>query len=157
MGLIRKTASISTLGLISFRSKRERLRRAETAQADAARDLLAEQAARAEADDRVRSAERRAKQAELLALHEAKVADRHKRGRRHDRHERGRRARKAAARRARHAEAGLRESLHGAVEAAQPHLEAGLRQARRRGRAARKQAGAVAKQAREQAKSTLGS
>jgi hypothetical protein len=80
MGLIRKTVSISTLGLVPFRSKRERLRRAEAAQQEASSELAAEQAARAAADERVAAAEKRAEQAELLALHEAKAAQR-RRGR----------------------------------------------------------------------------
>jgi hypothetical protein len=91
MGMIRKTASISTLGLISFRSKKERLRRAEAAHREAADDLAAEQAARAAADKRVAEAERRTRQAELAALHEAKVAER--RGRKHHEPTSGRRGR----------------------------------------------------------------
>src|SRR5687768_11080708 len=35
MGLIRKTVSVGTLGLVSFRSKKEKLRRAEFSQHDA--------------------------------------------------------------------------------------------------------------------------
>lgn len=155
MGLIRKTASISTLGLISFRSKKERLRRAEGAHADATRELLAEQAARVAADERVQAAEKRARQAELLALHEAKSAARNSRTRRHERQERSRRTRRAVARSARHAEAGVREGVHDLVEAAQPRIEEGVRHARRRGRAARKQAGALAKQAKQQAKAAI--
>ena len=150
MGIIRKTASISTLGLISFRSKKERLRRAEAAHRSASDELAVEQTARADADRRVAEAERRAHQAELAALHEAKVAQR--RGRKADRAkagkkaDHGRRARRKAAKRARHAEATVRESVSGLVSAAQPVLEAGARGARKHGRAARKRAGQAAAQ-----------
>ncbi|HJR25630.1 MAG TPA: hypothetical protein VJ804_09165, partial [Acidimicrobiales bacterium] len=72
MGVIRKTASISTLGLVKFRSKKERLKRAEAAERIANDELEAEKAARAAADERVAEAERRAKKAELAALHEAR-------------------------------------------------------------------------------------
>ena len=142
MGIIRKTASISTLGLIKFRSKKERLRRAEAAHRSASDDLAAEQAARGAAEQRVAEAERRARHAELEALHEAKVSRR--RARKLKAHKgrktqgvkagRGRRARRKAAKRARQAESwcassvsGLGESVSGLVSAAQPVLEAGAR------------------------------
>jgi hypothetical protein len=97
MGIIRKTASISTLGLVKFRSKKDRLRRAESARRTAADDLAAEQAARTAAEDRVAAAEKRARQAELEALHEAKRADKHRRKHHDDGAGRGRRARRKAA------------------------------------------------------------
>jgi hypothetical protein len=140
MGIIRKTASISTLGLISFRSKKERLRRAEAAHDAATAELLAEQSARSAADRRVAAAERRAHAAELAALHEAKVADKRSRKLKAAKADRGRRGRRKAAKRARHAEASMRESVSGLVSAAQPVLEAGGRSARRHGKAARRRA-----------------
>ena len=48
MGLIRKTVSIGTLGIVPFRSKKEQLRRAEKAYREAEAELAGEQAARAE-------------------------------------------------------------------------------------------------------------
>jgi colicin import membrane protein len=101
VGVIRKTMSVTTLGIIPYRSKKERLRRAEKAQVEAA-------AARDEADARLAVAERRARAAELLALQEAKRAAKGKRSRKDKRQEsraalaaaevarerRGRRARK---------------------------------------------------------------
>ena len=75
MGVIRKTVSISTLGIVPFRSKKEQLRRAEKAYRDAQVELVGEQAAREESDKRLAAAEKRARQAELLALQQAKKAD----------------------------------------------------------------------------------
>jgi hypothetical protein len=146
MGLIRKTASISTLGLVKFRSKKERLRRAESAQQAAELDLAAEQAARTAADKRVSDAERRAKQAELAALHEAKLAQRRRRHRHEDRARGRRRARRKAGRKTRHAEVTMRESVSDLVSAAQPVVAAGAEKARRGGRAARRQAKRAAAQ-----------
>jgi hypothetical protein len=101
VGVIRKTMSITTLGIVPFRSKKDRLKRAEKAQAEA-------QIALDEAGARVALAERRARAAELLALQEAKRAAKGKRSRKTKRQEanaawaalevarerRGRRARK---------------------------------------------------------------
>jgi hypothetical protein len=50
MGVIRKTASISTLGLINFRSKKEKLERAEKAMAEAMAARDAEHLARSVAE-----------------------------------------------------------------------------------------------------------
>ena len=76
MGIIRKTLSISTLGLVSWRSKKEQLREA-TEQLELTRADL-EQAA--EKHSRLRSkldeAERRVQEAELGALRDARVARR---------------------------------------------------------------------------------
>jgi hypothetical protein len=74
MGIIRKTASIGTLGIVSFRSKKELLRRAEKGKRAAEAELEREQAARSEADKRVSAAEKRVQKAELAALHEAQAA-----------------------------------------------------------------------------------
>src|SRR6476646_7616225 len=64
MGVIRKTASISTLGLVNFRSKKEKLRRAE-------RQLGAEQLARSVAEDGFSKVEKELKR---LSGNEAKAA-----------------------------------------------------------------------------------
>src|SRR6476660_3502317 len=50
MGVMRKTLSVGTLGVVSFRSKKERLRRAERSQRDAEAFLEAEHAARVAAE-----------------------------------------------------------------------------------------------------------
>lgn len=71
MGIIRKTVSISTLGIVPFRSKKELLRRAEKDRHAAEAELSREHAARAEADRRVVAAEKRVQKAELTAQHEA--------------------------------------------------------------------------------------
>ncbi|QGG93769.1 hypothetical protein [Actinomarinicola tropica] len=85
MGLIRKTLSISTLGLVSWRSKKERIRRAEKALADAEADLEREHQAREAADGRLSEALKRAKKAELDAIQEAEAAGKERRRRkRHD-------------------------------------------------------------------------
>ena len=130
MGLIRKTMSISTLGIVDFRSKKELLRRAEKAQREARAQLAGEQAARATADRRIVAAEKRARQAELLAAQQAKKAEAAKaKRRRHRRRNRvldvrdsatgpleerardlGRRGRKAAAKASKRAEAAAGEA-----------------------------------------------
>jgi hypothetical protein len=76
MGLIRKTLSISTLGLVSWRSKKERLREAEE-ELDTARALL-ERTSKKQSllENRLDEAEQRAKEAELTALRDARVARR---------------------------------------------------------------------------------
>ena len=76
MGLIRKTMSISTLGLVSWDSKKERLRAAE-AELEAARGDL-ERTSKKEAllKERVLAAERRAEEAELAAIRDARKAGR---------------------------------------------------------------------------------
>ncbi len=84
MGLIRKTLSVGTLGIVSFRSKKERLRRAERSQHDAQTSLQDEHAARLAAEDRVSGSEKRAKRASAQAAHAAKRLERSKhRNRRH--------------------------------------------------------------------------
>jgi hypothetical protein len=124
MGIIRKTVSISTLGIVPFRSRKELLRRAEKDRKVAEAELSREQEARLEADRRVAAAEKRVQRAELVALHEATVAAKAKakgRGRR-----RGRRARRSAL-----------ERFGDLVEGAQPVVE---EQAKAVGRRARKAA-----------------
>ena len=68
MGIIRKTMSVGTLGLVSFRSKKEKLRKAEAQAETAAADLLREHQARELAEQRVAKAEKKAREAELLAV-----------------------------------------------------------------------------------------
>jgi hypothetical protein len=63
MGLVRKTVSIGTLGLVSFRSKKEKLRRADRARQDAEIALEQEHDAREAAELRVAAADKRVKHA----------------------------------------------------------------------------------------------
>ena len=78
MGLIRKTLSVGTLGIVSFRSKKEKLRRAERSQEDAEAALDREHAARVSAEERSIAAEKRVKRAQAEVAH----AKRKGRGRR---------------------------------------------------------------------------
>lgn len=135
MGIIRKTLSISTLGVVSFRSKRELLRRAEKNRRAAESELDREQVARAEADRRVAAAEKRVQQAELTALREAKVAAKAK-AKTKTPSRRGRRR----ARRGGDQLSGARDLLGDLVAAAQPVVQD---QAKAAGRGARKAAKAA--------------
>src|SRR5438876_671156 len=83
MGVIRKTLSVGTLGLVSFRSKKERLRRAERSQRDAEAFLEAEHAARVAAEARIAAAEKRVKRASAEAAQASKRVEQSKRSRRH--------------------------------------------------------------------------
>lgn len=126
MGVIRKTASIGTLGIVSFRSKKERLARAEKAMADALSARDAEHLARSVAESsfhRVESELRR------LSSAEEKAAKQLARLRK-----RSRRVRKA-------------ERLNGVLSGASPMVKDGMESARQHGRKARKAARAAAKKA----------
>lgn len=140
MGLIRKTLSISTLGIVDFRSKKELLRRAEKAQRAAQAQLAGVEAARAVTDQRLAAAEKRARDAERQALQQAKKASEAK-GRRRDR-------RRAAASEA-------LDTIGGLVSSAGPAVEERAKDLSRRGRKAAakasKQAEAAAGKARKQA------
>jgi hypothetical protein len=122
MGIIRKTVSVGTLGIVPFRSKRELLKRAEKDRKAAEAELQREHVARAEADRRIAEAERRMQKAELTALHEAKAAAKAK-GRR----KRGRKGRAARG----------RDMIEDMVAAARPMVE---EQAKHAGRRAKKAA-----------------
>ena len=67
MGLIRKSLSVGTLGIVSFRSKKERLARAERSQHVAEASLAEEHVARTAAEARVGRAERHARRATAKA------------------------------------------------------------------------------------------
>lgn len=128
MGLVRKTLSISTLGLVNFRSKKELLRRAEADLDAATTELEREHAARAAYESRVGLAEKRTRQAELQALQAAKKAAKL-------RGKKGKRARSLA------------ERLGEVLDVAEPRVRAGAEEAKVRGRRARKRAEKAAKQA----------
>jgi hypothetical protein len=88
MGLIRKTFSVGTFGVVSFRSKNERLQRAERSQHHAEASLDEEHTARVAAEDSFSGSEKRAKRASAQAAHAAKRLERSKhRNRRHHRSE----------------------------------------------------------------------
>ncbi len=141
MGVIRKTLSISTLGIVDFRSKKEQLRRAEKAHREARAELAGEQAARSAADQRIAAAEKRARQAELLALQQSKKADVAK-GKRRDR-------RRAATSQA-------IDAIEGFVTTNAPVVEERAKDLGRRGRKAAakaaKRAEAAAERARKEAR-----
>jgi hypothetical protein len=148
MGLVRKTLSISTLGLVSFRSKKERLRRAEADLDAANEDLEREHLARSGAEARIAAAEKRARSAELQTLKAAKDAAK-LRGRK------GARARSILDRlgdAATSVGSTVGEVVADAVEAAEPKVREGTRRARKRSAEARKQGRKAAKRARKQAK-----
>ena len=70
MGVIRKTMSIGTLGIINFRSKKEKLERAEKAMADVMKERDAEHLARSVAESgfsKVEAELRRLSSAEMKA------------------------------------------------------------------------------------------
>lgn len=84
MGFIRKTLSVGTFGVVSFRSKKERLRRAERSQRDAEASLDDEHAARLAAEGRISGSEKRAKRASAQAAHAGRRLERsNRRSRRH--------------------------------------------------------------------------
>jgi hypothetical protein len=130
MGLIRKTLSISTLGLVDFRSKKELLRRAEASLDEAVAELEKEQTARSLAEGRISTAEKRTRQAELEALAAAKKAA------------------KLRGKKGKHAQS-LADRLSEALEAAEPKMKASAEGAKVRGRRARRKAAKAAKDARE--------
>ena len=110
MGVVRKTLSVATLGVVSFRSKKEKLRRADRARLDAESVLEEEQHAREQAELRIAAAEKRLKHAESEATRTAQKLEKEQRKRRNSRKHRavelseaadrgrrmGRKARKAA-------------------------------------------------------------
>jgi hypothetical protein len=63
MGFARKTMSVGTLGLVSFRSKKERLSRADRARFEAQEALAWETRARESAEIRILAAEKRVEEA----------------------------------------------------------------------------------------------
>ena len=89
MGIIRKTMSVGTLGMINFRSKKERLRRAERASREALSERDAEHLAREVAESefgRVESELRRLTAAEEKAARQlARLRKRSRKVRKADR------------------------------------------------------------------------
>jgi uncharacterized protein YqjF (DUF2071 family) len=129
MSLIRKTISIGTLGVVSFRSKKELLKRAEQSRREADLALEDEHRAREAAESRVAAAEKRARQAQAEAEHTAQRLARAKRRFRRDDlirasgteavergRKAGRRARKAAGKAAAKATLATKDVVVPAVE-----------------------------------------
>ncbi len=85
MALVRKTLSIATLGAVSFRSKKEKLRRADRARWEAEAELQREHDAREAAERRVAKAEERLKRAASDATRSADALAKVKRKRRRSR------------------------------------------------------------------------
>ena len=177
MGLIRKTTSIATLGIVPFRSRKELLRKAEAAHQAAVADLEREHKLREAADQRVSHAEKRRVAAELEALAAAKktakakdARDKAKRKRRHrgpstteqvktEAGKLGRRA-KAEARRAAHAAEVEARKAAKATKAkveevratAEPYAERGIERARELGQEAVEVAGTTLTEVRDKAR-----
>lgn len=79
MGFIRKTASIATIGLVNFRSKGERLARAEAELEEARADYSSARAGRDRHAAAAERAQRRAAKSERRALSSKKQAKRERR------------------------------------------------------------------------------
>ena len=137
MGVMRKTMSIGTLGIVNFRSKKERLERAERAMASAVSARDAEHLARSVAESSFHKVETELKR---LSANEAKAARQLARLRK-----RSRRVRKA-------------ERLSGVLSGATPMMKDGMDSARstmadvaksgrKHGRKARKAARSAAQRA----------
>lgn len=126
MGVIRKTMSIGTLGIINFRSKKEKLERAEKAMADVMKERDAEHLARSVAESGFSKVE-----AELRRLSSAEMKASKQLARLR---KRSRRVRKA-------------ERLNGILAGATPMVQDRMATARKQGRKARKAARTAAKRA----------
>lgn len=81
MGIIRKTLSVTTLGLVGWKSKKQLLAEAEAELAGTRADLEKTSAIRAALQDRLDTVEHELKGSELQALHGAKAARRDERRR----------------------------------------------------------------------------
>lgn len=152
MGLIRKTLSISTLGIVSWRSKKELLREAEQDLAQTKADLERTSKIEALLRDKLDDAERRATSAELTALRDARRARR--RGARSARADFPTSRRLASA--ARSSVTPLIGQTRAAAERfltdAEPIVDSAVDEARSRGRRARKRIAKETKRAEKKAR-----
>lgn len=148
MGLIRKTFSISTLGIVNWKSKKEKLAEAN-AELELYRSDL-EQATQKHSllRDRLTEAEKRAEEAELQAVRDAKSARR--KGRKQVADTVGRRQLATATVRDRVTP--LVESTRETTHRLAKDLEPSIDDARKRGRKARADAAKRAKKLRKQTK-----
>lgn len=141
MGLIRKTLSVGTFGVVSFRSKKERLRRAERSQRDAEVSLDEEHAARLAAEGRVSGSGKREKRATAQAAHA---------GRRYERsNRRSRRRRKSET--TGNVLAALEPVVHSGIDNVRGASTHAAERSRRAGRRARKAATRSMRRAKESA------
>lgn len=134
MGLIRKTLSITTLGLVGWKSKKELLAETEAELASTRRELEETSGVRHVLEERLGSVEKQLAGAELDAIHDAKAA-------RRDERRKQRRARMEAA--AHEAEARAekaRKQAEARAEEARARLEKTTRRARKRARKTAKDA-----------------
>jgi len=129
MGLIRKTLSVGTLGIVSFRSKKEKLRRAERSQHDAEVALEHEHAARLSAEVRTIAAEKRVRRAKADAEHASRKNGKRKRRRSHK-----------------------PDGLAGLIAGAEPIVRSGMESARSASSDAAKRGRRVGRRARKAAK-----
>lgn len=149
MGLIRKSASIGTLGIVSYRSKKEKLRRAERAHRDAEQALVDERVARENAEARISSAEKRVKHALSEAAGAAKQLERSKRRRQR---KRGRSASESLSALLAAAEPTVRDTVDSVRTVSSDAADRG----RRVGRKARKAAQRSARDAKKSARKAAG-
>ncbi len=145
MGMIRKTASVGTLGLVSFRSKKEKLRRAERSRQKAEGLLASEHEARVNAERRIDAAEKRVKTASAAAAVAAWQMERTKQKRRDGRSKRH-------AGRIAEIRAGVEPIVHSGVESAR----SGVETARRASGEASKRSRKAGRKAQKAAKKSLG-
>lgn len=173
MGLIRKTLSVGTLGIVSFRSKKEKLQRAERGQHEAEAVAQRERTARIEVEKKGRRAARSDRTERLAALVAAAEpfvrqgldaalaagTDAGERGRKSGRRA-TRKTKKQAQRSLRQAKGGASDRLAALIAAAEPHVREGLEAARSAGSDAgdrgRKMGRRAAKKSKKQAKRSLG-
>lgn len=147
MGLIRKTLSITTLGLVGWKSKKDLLAETEAELASTRRELEETSGLRQALEERLGSVEKQLAGAELDAIHDAKAA-------RRDERRKQRRARiEAAAHEAEARADKARKHAEARAEKARKQAEARAEEARARlektTRRARKKASKTAKDARK--------
>ena len=147
MGLVRKTMSIGTLGLVHYRSADERaLRKAQKELGAANADLERERSARAEAEEGISRAQERAHAAEVEARKAARAASRH-RGRKGKKAQKNQTVLDRIGPMVEAAVDAVGGAVGDAVEAAEPKVRATASEARHRSRRAARRTKAEAKRA----------
>lgn len=144
MGIIRKTLSVTTLGLVGWKSKKQRLAEAEAELALTRADLEQTSAIRSALQERLDKVEHKLKGRELDVLESAKSArkDERRRARREKAEAKAAEARKQAEARAEEARARLHKTS--------ANLQKRSKSARKAAERARKKAGHLADDARHQ-------
>src|SRR3954452_8063527 len=136
MGMVRKTLSIGTLGLVSFRSKKELLARAEVSLDDAEAALAREQEAREMAEVRVAGAGKELKRADKRPARATRSAEKASAAKRKRRERRAKHLSEALA----SIEAQIEPTVRHGVEVAKEAGHDASAEAVKLGRRARKQA-----------------